>query len=167
MKMMLIIWLGLFNLPMASSELKLSELRKLYYQAAESSAASATLTRTLKTVDASSAPIFLCYKGAAHMMEAKYTLNPITKLSRFNKGKIAIEQAIERDPDQLEMRFIRFSIQVNLPSFLGYKGQIEVDKKKLLAGVGVINDKVLKDNVINYLIASKKCTKEEIKKLQN
>ena len=167
MKMMLLIWLGVFTLPMASSELKLSELRKLYYQAAESSAASATLSRTLKAVDAASEPIFLCYKGAAHMMEAEYTLNPITKLSRFNKGKTAIEQAIARDPSQLEMRFIRFSLQVNLPAFLGYKGQIEADKKKLLAGVASINDKVLKENVVNYLIASKKCTKEEIKKLQN
>ncbi|MFA6276846.1 MAG: hypothetical protein WC622_08855 [Pedobacter sp.] len=145
---------------------ELSMLRKLYYRAVVESSASALLSKELKVVGPNSAPILVCYKGAAFMMEAKYAFNPITKLSRFSKGKTAIEQAIAREPGNMEMRFIRFSIQTNLPGFLGYHGNIASDKQKLLAGVGSLTDKVLKDNITAYLIASKKCTSEEIKKLQ-
>lgn len=145
---------------------ELSTLRKLYYRAAVESSASTSLSKELKSVGPDSAPILLCYKGAAFMMEAKYAFNPITKLSRFSKGKKAIEEAIAKEPSNMEMRFIRFSIQTNLPGFLGYQGHIDSDKKKLLAGVANVTDKVLRENITAYLITSKKCTSEEIKKLQ-
>ncbi|MFD0941517.1 hypothetical protein [Pedobacter boryungensis] len=145
---------------------ELSTLRKLYYRAAVESAASVSLSKELKSVQLDAEPILVCYKGAAYMMEAKYAFNPISKLSRFSKGKNAIEHAIAREPSNMEMRFIRFSIQTNLPGFLGYHTNISSDKQKLLAGVGNLKDKTLKDNITAYLIASKKCTSEEIKKLQ-
>jgi len=145
---------------------ELSTLRKLYYRAAVESSASTSLSKELKSVGPDAAPLLLCYKGAALMIEAKYVLNPITKLSRFSKGKRAIEQAIAREPGNMEMRFIRFSLQTNLPGFLGYHGHIASDKQKLLAGLANVTDKVLKENITAYLISSKKCTSEEIKKLQ-
>lgn len=164
---MLVIWICLATMKLAANEVPLATLRQLYYQAAAQKTASASLSNLLKEVNERSAPILYCYKGAAYMMQAKYAFNPITKLSRFNKGKTAIESAIKRDPEQLEMRFIRFSIQNNLPSFLGYDDNIESDKQKMLNGVRMLKDLELKKNITEYLIASKKCTKEELNRLKN
>lgn len=160
---LLLMLTGITNL--ATNEASLINLRKLYYQAAVSKTAASNLSVAVKDFNQNSSPVLYCYKGAAYMMEAKYAFNPITKLSRFHKGKSAIEWAIAKDPEQAEMRFIRFSMQTNLPSFLGYDDHIESDKLKLISSLAKINDEELKENIRVYLITSKKCTKEELKKL--
>ena len=139
------------------------ELRSLYWQAANSRDAADQLLKVLSSVDDQSEPLLVCYKGAAEMLQAKYLMNPFSKLSRFQKGKTLIESAIKRDPEHLEMRFLRFSIQCNLPSFLGYKDWIETDKRMLIDKVGSLGDTAFRQNVIKYLAGSKYCTKEELK----
>jgi hypothetical protein len=145
----------------------LSNLRALYYQAAEDKTAANKLSQLLADVNEQSAAILIGYKGASQMMEAKYAFNPITKLSRFNKGKTYIEKAIKKDPQHVELRFLRFSLQTNLPSFLGYGDSVAADKKFLLNAISTRIDAKLKQNIVNYLLTSKECTKEELKKLRD
>lgn len=152
-------------LSITDANLKVNDVRKLYYEAALKEDAANKLNKMLVAVNDNSDAIFICYKGAAQMLDAKYAFNPITKLSRFKKGKILIEKAINKDPNHLEMRFIRFSIQTNLPSFLGYNNWIENDKKILLLQTAKIKDEDLKQKISSYLV--KYCTKEELKKLNN
>lgn len=99
------------------------------------------------------------------MMAAKYTLNPISKMNSFKKGKSLLEAAVKQDPAHLEIRFLRFSIQTNLPSFLGYDAHIQEDKRFLLKQVAATEDKDLKNKVIQYLSSSKYCTEEEKKNI--
>lgn len=153
--------------PFLFIDFEVAKLRKLYYQAAEDKAAVKKLSTLLSNVNDKSPAILLSYKGATEMMEAKYAINPITKLSKFNKGKQNIEKAVLIDPQQVEVRFLRFSIQTNLPSFLGYNEHIKTDKQILINSIVKIDDEQLKENVINYLLISKQCTNEEIKKLKN
>jgi hypothetical protein len=152
-------------LSVTDANLKINEVRKLYYQAAVNEDAAVRLKKMLTEVNDNSDAIFVCYKGASQMLDAKYAFNPITKLNRFKKGKTMIEKAINKDPNHLEMRFIRFSIQTNLPSFLGYNNWIESDKKLLLLQTSKTKDEDLKLKISNYLV--KYCTKEELKKLNN
>jgi hypothetical protein len=152
-------------LSVTDANLKINEVRKLYYQAALNEDAAVRLKKMLTEVNDNSDAIFVCYKGASQMLDAKYAFNPITKLNRFKKGKTMIEKAINKDPNHLEMRFIRFSIQTNLPSFLGYNNWIESDKKLLLLQTSKTKDEDLKLKISNYLV--KYCTKEELKKLNN
>lgn len=165
MKLIVLITLSVLNF-FNNNEPKVVELRGLFYKASESKASALQLSKILDGVDDKSAPILLCYKGVADMMEAKHLFNPIYKLSRFNAGKAKIEEAIRRDPDDLEMRFLRFSIQNNLPGFLGYKEQIDQDKAKLLTELDQLRDDVLKKNIVNYLMVSGKCTDLEMKRLK-
>jgi hypothetical protein len=147
------------------SEMKVNAVRNLYFEAAEKKEAAVKLSKVLSYVNDKSAPILICYKGAAQMLEAKYINNPFNKLSRFKQGRELIENAIKKDHNNLEMRFIRFSLQTNLPSFLGYNNWIEKDKKELLMQTSKIKDIDLKQKIIKYL--SKYCTKEEFKKLNS
>jgi len=70
---------------------------------------------------------FLGYLGALQTINASHVFNPITKLKTFNKGKQNIESAIKADPNNIELRFIRLSVQKNAPAFLGYNARINED----------------------------------------
>ena len=99
------------------------------------------------------------------MVKARYAINPYIKLKDFNKGKTWIETAIKRDTAEVEMRFLRFTIQTNLPSFLKYNSSIMADKNFLLIHFSSLIDHQLKENIYRYLSGSEYCTEEEIKKL--
>ncbi len=148
-----------------SQEPQLTDLRNLYHKAAASEQAFNDLTASLSSVNGKSAPILVCYKGAAQMIAAKYQINPFSKLNSFNKGKKMIEAAITRNPNCIEMRFLRLSIQKNLPSFLGYNNNIVGDKNFLIKTVNTSIDVDLKERVINYLVAQKYSTAEELKNI--
>ncbi|TDQ11595.1 hypothetical protein [Pedobacter metabolipauper] len=148
-----------------SAELELSELRDLFYRSATDKDSAEQFSRLLSPVHTKSSPLLVCYKGVAEMMEAKYGYNPFSKFSRFKKGRSYIEHAIKQDPENPEMRFLRFSIQTNLPSILGYNDDIDKDKLFLLSKVNELTDVNLKQNVIGYLTGSKYCTAEELKKI--
>ncbi|WP_316788607.1 hypothetical protein [Pedobacter frigoris] len=147
------------------SEPKVAELRNLFYESESNKSAWVKLVKLVEPVNTKSSPLLVCYKGVSEMMGAKYTVNPVSKLRRFKKGRSFIEHAVKREPENLEIRFLRFSIQTNLPTFLGYKDQIKEDKIILLNNLRGIRDKELKTNIVTYLSSSKYCTEEEKKKI--
>lgn len=74
----------------------------------------------------------LAYLGAYQTIWANHTSNPLKKLATFNKGKKNIDDAIDQDPESIEIRFLRWSVQKNAPRFLGYHKNIESDEKLIL-----------------------------------
>jgi len=146
-------------------EPKVETVRNLFYEASVNKSAAAKFQKALSVVDKNSSPVLLCYKGVAEMMQAKHVFSPFNKLAKFKNGKSMIEESISRDPDDLELRFLRFSIQSNLPAFLNYDSQIPGDKKKLINGYSRIKDVELRRRVVDYLSTSKYCTVDELKKI--
>jgi hypothetical protein len=148
---------------------ELKKIRLLYHQSAASRDAARQLRELLAGMNADADPLMACYLGAAEMIQAKYALSPVSKFRSFKKGKGLIEEAIARDKDGVEMRYLRFTIQTNLLRFLSYYNEIDRDKKFLLSKISVLNDKDLKRQIISYLSDSKYCTETEkvqINKLQ-
>lgn len=74
-------------------------------------------------------PVHLAYLGALKVVWARHIINPIAKFSTFNKGKKDIENAVKEAHNNVEIRFIRLSVQKNCPSFLGYNAHIAQDKQ--------------------------------------
>ncbi|RZL18621.1 MAG: hypothetical protein EOO89_05690 [Pedobacter sp.] len=146
-------------------EPKVETVRSLFYEASFNKSAAAKFSKALSIVDENSSPVLLCYKGVAEMIQAKHVFNPFNKLAKFKNGKTLIEESISRDPDDLELRFLRFSIQSNLPGFLNYDTQIPGDKKKLINGYSRIKDVELRRRVLDFLSTSKYCTVDELKKI--
>lgn len=148
--------------------LDLSKIRGLYHRAAEVKQDAAKLNQLMLQMDSeTAAPVLICYKGANEMIQAKYTLNPISKLEKFNKGKELIKKAFSRDTLNLEMRFIRYSIQSNLPAFLGYHDDLGKDKQFLLDNTINTKDPELKEMIFNYLSALSVIKPDELKQLKN
>lgn len=66
-----------------------------------------------------------------------------------------MERSIRPDAANLELRFLRFTIQTNSPSFLGYNDQIDLDRQFILKNVPRISDDGLKKMIINFMTNSK------------
>jgi hypothetical protein len=145
----------------------LSEIRRLYGRANLSKDDAQLFCRLVQPVDSNAIPLLYCYKGAGEMLQAKYALNPVAKLKKFNLGKAWIAAAFNRDSLNLEMRFIRFSIQSNVPTFLGYRAELAGDKKFLLEHMDGCPDTALKKMVINYLTTSGELKPQDLKQPGN
>lgn len=72
------------------------------------------------------------YGAGMYFMQARYAKNPITKWSRFKKGKKILENLIDENPKNMEMRYLRFLFQNKMPEFLGYHSNREEDFEFIL-----------------------------------
>lgn len=144
----------------------INEVRTLYQKAATSENACRAMVELLSEFDEKN-PLFLGYKASGTMMMAKYVINPFSKMSYFRKGKNMLEKAIEMDESCLELRFLRFTAQTNIPSFLGYHDWIENDKAFILKGFTSVTDIKLKQFVFPMLWESKYLNTEEKNSLKS
>ncbi len=145
----------------------ISKVRQLYQIAAVSAQDAGRLKKLLMDIDSNSTDLLYCYKGAVEMVQAKYSINPMVKLESFGRGKTWIERAISRDTANLEMRFIRYSIQRNLPVFLGYRDALVKDRRFLLVHIVGARDEELKNMIVNYLKSTADLSVMELKGLGN
>ena len=80
------------------------------------------------------------YMAAMILMKSRYVKGPFTKLKYFKQGKKILDQDISENSSSIEIRYIRFLMQKQIPKFLGYNKNIEEDFK-------VISDKLLNSNL--------------------
>jgi hypothetical protein len=67
------------------------------------------------------------YKAALILMKAKFAFFPFNKWSYFKEGSELLDNTIKTDAKNIEMRYIRFLFQSEIPKFLGYHKNIEED----------------------------------------
>lgn len=80
------------------------------------------------------------YLASAIMQQAQYALSPIKKLRYFNQGKKLLESFIEKNPTNIEARYVRVLVQRESPHFLGYYKDVKTDK-------GFIKENISKTNI--------------------
>jgi hypothetical protein len=102
----------------------------------------------------------------ADIMLCNFVRNPFTKLSYFNKGRSALERAVAQDPTSVELRYLRFTVQTNVPALLNYRSKLNEDKKILLAYVRSSEtanpaNLQLQKMIATYLLKSGFCNEEE------
>ncbi|RAR71539.1 hypothetical protein [Flavobacterium aciduliphilum] len=110
--------------------------------------------------------VLLAYKGASIALKARYTKQIKQKKSFFIEGVKLLEDALKNDPNNLEIRLIRLSIQENTPKILNYKNNIDEDKRLLLSSFYKQNQS-LKEYIKNYILQSTGFTDKEKKSILN
>lgn len=147
---------------------ELASYRKLMGLAYSSETQAHQFYSVTRNINDQSPSLLLGFKAISELMMCKYLTNPLNKLSYFNKGKKLLEKAIERDPNNAELRFMRFCTQVNTPAMLGYNSAITKDKIFLIdylnkAKVNPLAnvDEALYSNVKAFLLDCKYCSTEE------
>jgi len=76
-------------------------------------------------------PVLEGYFGALNVAMSRHAFL-FQKMSYFNKGTEILEKAIKNAPNEVELRFLRLTIQMNVPGFLGYSDNIDSDKRYLI-----------------------------------
>lgn len=143
----------------------LGAIRTLYQKAPYDENSCKELVSILSPFTEKNNPLYLGYKASGTMMMAKHVMNPFSKFSYFKNGKKMLELAIATDRQNIELRYLRFEAQTHIPFFLGYKEDIEDDKKFLLNSFDKITDKTLRDFMKPALLKSSYLSSQEKQQL--
>lgn len=141
-------------------------VRELFYRSSRSAVSADTLFEKFKNVKSSEDAFLIAYKGMSQLMICFHSYNPYTKFNYFLKGKESLEDAIRKDPSNIEYRFLRLSVQLNTPSFLGYASNIMEDKLAIFNGVKFLEDTDLLQRIAHYTSKAKKLSDFEKLKVQ-
>jgi hypothetical protein len=123
----------------------MNTIRALYEKASTEEKSCKQLMQLLSPYDEHNNPLLSGYRASGIMMMANYVMNPFSKFSYFKKGKRMLEKAVAADGNNVELRFLRFAVQTNIPFFLGYKDDIQKDKSFLLNALPELKDMPLKE----------------------
>lgn len=118
----------------------------------------------------SPSPLILAYTGTLEALKAKHSWNPYQKLKYVARSQKTLEKALKMEPANLEIRFMRFSIQHYTPAFLGYSKELIEDRQMIIKQFGKKNfgkaDAAFRASIAKFMITSDRCTPEEVKLLR-
>ncbi|MCU0359309.1 MAG: hypothetical protein MUF75_01120 [Bacteroidia bacterium] len=96
-------------------------------------------------------PTVMAYAAGAEMASAQYKFSPLSKLSAFNSGKAKLEPIIKANPENVEARFIRYTIQLKCPAMLGYNREFKSDRAYILGELPGLKNK--EPELYKYILA--------------
>ncbi|UYW00986.1 hypothetical protein K5I29_10870 [Flavobacterium agricola] len=109
-------------------------------------------------------PVLIAYQAAGKMVQSKFEKGKQQKKDLFKTGATQLNQLIASHPNQVELRFIRLTIQQNTPALLKYNANIDEDKAVIFSQYKNTDAK-LQTFIKQYVETSNKFTLDEIKKL--
>lgn len=141
------------------------EIRKGMLRAIKSPKVTDSLYNNLQAINKKT-PLVLGYFGALQALKAKDNWNPYKKVKLLVSSHKTMEQAVNTSPNDMEIRFLRFSIQFYLPGFLGLSKDMANDKNMIVQQLkqkhyGLADKDYLK-NIMKFMIDSKQCTAQEV-----
>ncbi|TDO83818.1 hypothetical protein EV143_101260 [Flavobacterium chryseum] len=119
----LLLWVNFAGTP------DLAAIRKMYTDVAKSETNAKDFTEKLSGISNSDDKILVAYKAASILLDSKFESILGNKISRFKEGAKLLEATLKSDPNNIEIRMIRLSIQEDVPGITGYKKNIKEDKK--------------------------------------
>ncbi len=160
MKRKLSIFIALLVTFYASSQ-DLNQIRAQYPNAVDSAEITSQLDTEISKVENPEKPVLIAYKGAITTLTGKFAKGISEKVRLFKQGVSLIENAIAADASNIEIRYIRMSVQENAPRILGYHNHIDEDKAFILKSYGNISSKELKDIIKDFILHSKNFSEKE------
>jgi hypothetical protein len=144
-----------------ANDVDIMVIRKLFYTGTIGKKQAEIFINKMETLKNSTDPVINSYYGMALLLEAKHGLNPYTKLNNFKKGREILDNAVTKASQNVEIRFLRFSVQTNAPFFLNYNRNISADKAVILEGWPKLKDADLKSRIKIFMLNSSNCTNAE------
>jgi hypothetical protein len=143
----------------------LLELRKAYHLAIYDGKKADLFCKELANVSNPSS-IQKGYMGAGKMLLAKFAFSPISKFNLFTEGKLLLDGSIKIASNEIELRYLRYSIQLNCPAFLNYDGNKNEDRSFILKQLPSLKDKDLKTRILTFMASSGNLSSAEREALQ-
>ena len=134
----------------------IKEVRIMLHNATSNEEACTKMISLLAPFNETNNPLLFGYRGGATMLMAKHAFNPFSKLSYFKKGKLMLESAINADQTNVELRFLRYTIQTNVPGFLNYNSDKNLDRTFISQSLPKLKDQELKKIISEFLLKHSK-----------
>lgn len=154
------LWIGFFIL-FFLLPIGLKEARELYPMAMDDAEVADSLYKKLTTINLENNATLYGYKGAAYTLKAKHAKVIKDKKTYFKEGVAMIESAIALHPENVELRFVRLSVQENAPKIVNYREDLESDKSFILKNYPQIKDPTIKELIKKYSKDSKVFSEKE------
>ena len=113
---------------------KIPDLRLLFEKASKDEATCDRLAKHLASYKGEDQVVY-AYKGATEGLRAKYAWSPYYKLKYIRNSAAIFTKTIKEDPDNAEIRFLRYSIEYYIPRYLNMSGHLQEDKAIFLEGL--------------------------------
>ncbi|MEO9967089.1 MAG: hypothetical protein ABJF11_14920 [Reichenbachiella sp.] len=126
-------------------------LRKQYLDAAIDKSKLELLVESCQKLDTTTKSSEKGYCTMIHFLKAKNAFSPYKKLDEFNQGKKKLDELIAKDSTDIELRYLRHSIQVRVPWFLNYHDDIEQDQKFMSGNLDEVSDSIAFNLIYEYL----------------
>lgn len=104
----------------------LNDVRETYFLAVNSEEKTDLLIELTKE---NKSTLYTAYLGVGYTLKASFGYNPIKKLDNFEKGKKLIDSSVKNSPENVEIRFLRLTVQEGSPALLNYKDNIKKDRE--------------------------------------
>lgn len=127
------------------------EVRSLYEKSTKNIKYCEELIDILQPYNEENNPLLLGYRAGATALMAKFVFNPLSKINYFNNGVEMLEKAIHADRMNIELRYLRYTIQSSAPSFLGYNKMLTTDRSFLKENIQFLKDPQLRKNISAFL----------------
>ena len=134
---------------------ELTQVRADFIKANGNKELTIELHNNLSSIKTQDSKNLVAYKGAVTTMMAKHSRGKKEKKNFFKEGVRLVELAVEAEPQNIEIRVIRLSIQENAPKFLKYNKNISGDKQFLLDNYKDIQSIAIREFVKSYVLQSK------------
>lgn len=143
----------------------LAEVRKLYTDAAKSESNTKAFNEKVATIaDNDPDKVLVAYKGCGLTLNSKFSKVLVDKISFMKAGAKLIDAAVAADPNNVEIRMIRLSVQESVPKIVGYRANKKEDKAMILKNFKDTGE--LKEYIRNFINQSKSFTPAERKSLK-
>ena len=138
-----------------SSDQKNKTLRRQVMLAINSSKTTDSLYNILVAMPNKS-PLITGYTGTLQALKAKHHWNPYYKVKYVKDAQKIFAKAVAAEPHNMEIRFLRFSVDYKLPKLLGYNKNMTADKNEIITQLTkknyTVDDKDLVITIINFLL---------------
>ncbi len=141
-------------LALVDGSIDINEVRNSYKYAKKSKENTEKFYQLTKKTNHDNDHVMAAYYGCALTLKASFSEKIGDRISFFREGKKMIETAIKSDPDNIELRMIRLSVQTNAPRITRYRKNIEEDKQYLLQYIDNVSSSTLKKFIKGFMTTS-------------
>jgi hypothetical protein len=143
----------------------LDEARNVFTESINSKTACEIAYKKISQIPNSENHLLMGYKAAISIAMAKHLKTAKEKISHFNKGKQLLENSISKDEKNVELRFLRFSIQSNCPAALKYNKSLTSDKTFIIENLSSVQNPTIRSRIKEYMLQLKDISQEQKQKL--
>ncbi len=148
------LFLSIFLFISFSNTPEITEIRKLYATVVISESNAKEFASKLANIEKDDNKTLVAYKGASIVILSRYKKEIKEKSKKFKEGAKMVEFAVASEPNNIEIRLIRLSIQEKAPKIVNYNKNKKEDKDFLLEHYKEQSGN-LKAYIKNFMLQSK------------